>query len=70
MSIMNTLALQPANAAIKFNLENLMQKVNEMISAKKVTLQPKEVFTGAQLSRIQNLKRYEMIFRIIPTYSR
>lgn len=57
MSIMKTLALQSSNVISEFTLESLIQEVNEMIRYEKVTLRSKKVFTSAQLSRIQNLKR-------------
>lgn len=54
---MKTLALQSSNVISEFTLESLIQEVNEMIRYEKVTLRSKKVFTSAQLSRIQNLKR-------------
>jgi hypothetical protein len=54
---MKTLTLQSANTTNEFDLDSLIQEVNEMLRYEKVTPQPKKVFTSAQLSRIQNLKR-------------
>lgn len=54
---MKTLALQSSNVTNEFDLESLIQEVNEMIRFEKGTLQSKKIFTSAQLSRIQNLKR-------------
>lgn len=54
---MKTLTLQSANTTNEFDLDSLIQEVNEMIRYEKVTLRSKKVFTCAQLSRIQNLKR-------------
>jgi hypothetical protein len=54
---MKTLSLQSVNTTNEFDLESLIQEVNEMIRYEKVTLRSKKVFTSAQLSRIHNLKR-------------
>jgi hypothetical protein len=57
MSIMKTITLRSANAVSEIELENLLQEVRQIISSENVMLQTKKVFTSAQLSRIQNLKK-------------
>lgn len=54
---MKTLTLQLANTVNEFDMESLIQEVNEIIRYEKVAPQSKKVFTSAQLSRIQDGKR-------------
>jgi hypothetical protein len=58
---MRTLDLQSSNVINEFDLESIVQEVKDMIRYEKVTPRSKKVFTNAQLSRIQGLKKRIMI---------